>query len=274
MAERTTGHEEEFVLAQLSDIHCGDPRFDPDLMERTIEDINALAPDVVVVAGDLTTAGYREEFEEAREYLERIECERVGTILGNHDCRNVGWVHYERLFAKTHHAKTFDVGEGADGAPAERIRIVATNSNRADINEGEISLRRYGWIRDSFEGDFTFRIFCLHHHLVPIPGTGRERSVVLDGGDVLWLLGQCKVDLVLSGHKHVPWVWEGGRAFIVTSGTAATWRTRGDTPPSYNIIRITDDEIEFTFRNLVGEPDTVQRFSRAARTRRVSMVTS
>jgi 3',5'-cyclic AMP phosphodiesterase CpdA len=272
MSEERAASAEEFVIAQMSDIHCGDPRFDASLMERTIADINGLDPDLVIVGGDLTAAGYRNEFEEAKEYLSAIDCAPVGTILGNHDCRNVGWVHYQRLFEKTHHAKTFEFGENEDGDPRERIRIVATNSNRADINEGEITMRRYDWIADSFEGDFTHRVFCLHHHLVPIPGTGRERSVVLDGGDVLALLGRCGVDLVLSGHKHVPWVWDVGNAFIITSGTAATWRTRGDTPPSYNIIRMTEDEIEITFRNLVGEPDTVQRFSREARVRRVAMV--
>ena len=271
MAAEDRADTAEFVIAQMSDIHCGDPRFDAELMERTIADVNRLGPDLVIVGGDLTAAGYRKEFEQAREYLDGISSAPVVTILGNHDCRNVGWVHYERLFGETYHAQTFEV-TGAPSGEKARVRVVATNSNRPDINEGEIGMNRYEWISDSFAGDYDVRVFALHHHLVPIPGTGRERSVVLDGGDVLWTLGKAGVQLILSGHKHVPWVWDTGRAFIVTSGTAATWRTRGDTPPSYNIIRMKKGEVEITFRNLVGEPDTVQRYTRQGRQRRMMHV--
>ena len=257
----------EFVIAQMSDIHCGDPRFDAELMDKTIADINALDPDIVLVSGDLTAAGYLEEFVQAKEYLDGITAPVV-TVPGNHDCRNVGSVHYERMFGETRHAKTFEVERGA-ADPSARIRIVATDSNRPDINEGEIGPDQYEWIADSFAGDFDVRVFALHHHLIPIPGTGRERSVVLDGGDVLWLLGKAGVQLILSGHKHVPWVWDAGNVFIVTSGTATTWRTRGDTPPSYNVIRMRTGELEITFRNLVGAPDTVQRYERTGRQRRI-----
>ena len=40
---------------------------------------------------------------------------------------------------------------------------------------------------------------------------------------------------------------------------------------SIRLSDITDEEIEFTFRNLVGVPDTVQLYSRQARSRRVTM---
>jgi 3',5'-cyclic AMP phosphodiesterase CpdA len=268
MAGDTGSSAGGFVIAQLSDIHCGSARFDEDLMKATIEDINDVDPDVVVVGGDLTAGGYKEEFEEAHAYLDGIDSAPIVPILGNHDCRNVGWVHFQGLFGETHHADTFEIGKGDDGVPNERIRVVATNSNRPDINEGEIGLRRYDWITEAFDGDYTFRVFVLHHHLVPIPGTGRERSVVLDGGDVLWMLGRSQVELILSGHKHVPWVWDVGSALIVTSGTASTWRTRGDTPPSYNVIQVEPDEITVTFKNLTGTVDVVQRFSRQVHRRR------
>ena len=44
----------------------------------------------------------------------------------------------------------------------------------------------------------------LHHHLLPVPGTGRERNVVYDAGDAIECLQRAGVNLVLSGHKHVP----------------------------------------------------------------------
>jgi hypothetical protein len=55
---------------------------------------------------------------------------------------------------------------------------------------------------------------------------------------VLALLRRCAVDLVLSGHRHVPYVWPLAGMLIVHSGTAATLRTRGFPQPAYNLLRI------------------------------------
>ena len=75
---------------------------------------------------------------------------------------------------------------------------------------------------------------------MPVPGTGRERNQVLDAGDMISLLRQLSVDLVLSGHRHVPYVWPVAGMFIVHSGTVSTLRTRGFTNPAYNLIRVED----------------------------------
>jgi Icc protein len=82
------------TICQISDIDCGNARFIPELLDRTIIEINRANPMAVVVSGDLTDAGYREEFEQAAEYIARIECENVMVIPGNHDSRNVGYVHF------------------------------------------------------------------------------------------------------------------------------------------------------------------------------------
>jgi 3',5'-cyclic-AMP phosphodiesterase len=85
-------------IVQMSDIHTGSPLFRPDFMKSAIEETNAFEPDLVAVAGDLTTEGYRWEFEEAKSYLNHIECENVVVIMGNHDAKNVGYRHFEDLF--------------------------------------------------------------------------------------------------------------------------------------------------------------------------------
>jgi 3',5'-cyclic AMP phosphodiesterase CpdA len=89
---------ESFTIAHLSDIHCGGGYFVPDLMERAIADINGLEPDIVVCSGDLTTFGFKEEYAQAKRYLDRIVCESFVVVPGNHDSRNVGYVHFEELF--------------------------------------------------------------------------------------------------------------------------------------------------------------------------------
>ena len=42
------------LIAQLSDVHVGGGRYREELRRAAIEEINTAAPDLVVVAGDLT----------------------------------------------------------------------------------------------------------------------------------------------------------------------------------------------------------------------------
>ena len=216
------------TICQISDIHCGSAYFIPDLLERSILEINDMDPTAVVVSGDLTDAGYRQEFELSADYVGRLRCDNLMVIPGNHDSRNVGYIHFERLFGERYSVIEFD----------EAI-MVGVDSTEPDLNDGRVGREHYGFIRDSFEnaGD-KLKIFVVHHHLVPIPGTGRERNIIFDAGDVLELLSDLGVDLVLSGHKHVPYSWRLENMFIVNAGTASTTRLRGNTRPSYNIIEI------------------------------------
>jgi 3',5'-cyclic AMP phosphodiesterase CpdA len=88
---------DRLTICQISDIHCGNAYFIPDLLDRTIIEINRANPTVVVISGDLTDAGYRQEFEQAAQYIARLECENVMVIPGNHDSRNVGYILPSRL---------------------------------------------------------------------------------------------------------------------------------------------------------------------------------
>src|SRR5439155_7046 len=87
-----------FTIVQISDLHCGTQFFLPNLLERAITEVNDLEPDIVVCSGDLTTFGFKEEYALAKEYLNQIDCKAVVVIPGNHDSRNVGYVHFEELF--------------------------------------------------------------------------------------------------------------------------------------------------------------------------------
>jgi 3',5'-cyclic AMP phosphodiesterase CpdA len=72
----------------------------PGLLERAIGEINDLNPDIVVCSGDLTTFGFKHEYEEARRYLDKVVASQMVVIPGNHDSRNVGYVHFEELFGE------------------------------------------------------------------------------------------------------------------------------------------------------------------------------
>jgi 3',5'-cyclic AMP phosphodiesterase CpdA len=115
---------------------------------------------------------------------------------------------------------------------------VGADSSEPDLDEGQIGRERYPWIAEQFAGQSDLKVFAMHHHLIPIPGTGRERNVVADAGDLLEILIGNGVNLVLSGHKHVPYFWGLNGVLVSNSGTASTKRVRGLTPSSWNEIQV------------------------------------
>ncbi len=227
-----------FTIAQISDIHTGSSFFDENLMNSVIREINEMQPDIFIVAGDLTSNGYRDEFELAAEYIDKIEVANKIVLPGNHDARNVGYLHFRDLFGNPNRRYDFEM---PDGTP---VRVVAVDSGKPDINDGEVGRGAYPDISQGMKSDGgVFRVFLIHHHLLPVPGTGRERNIVLDAGDVLALLRSLDVNLVLSGHKHVPYVWPLADMILAVSGTATTWRIRGYTEPSYMVLKMEEGHL-------------------------------
>jgi 3',5'-cyclic-AMP phosphodiesterase len=229
-------------IVQISDIHVGSGLFRPELLDAAIEETNALEPDLVVIAGDLTMEGYRWEFEEAKGYLDRLECENVVVVPGNHDAKNVGYRHFEEFFGLREGAVTVNVPEG-------EAKIVALDSTKPDLDEGEIGREHYAWIDSEFRNwDRGPKIVIVHHHILAVPGTGRDVNNLRDAGDVMAIFRELKVDMVLSGHRHVPYVWSISGVRIVHSGTASSMRVRGTMPPSYNIIELDDRSVRITLK--------------------------
>lgn len=242
-------------IAQLSDVHVGESRYEQRLLDAAVDEINAADADLVVVAGDLTGEGYREQYEEARVRLDRLACEHVVVVPGNHDARSAGYLHYEDVFGDRTHARSVTIGE-------ERVRLVCVDSSKPDIDDGEVGRELYGWIAEAFAGEADLRIFVIHHHLIAIPGTGRDRNQVWDAGDVLELLRAAGVDLVLGGHRHVPHVWPVAGLFLVHSGTVSTRRTRGYARPSYNLVELSPGVLSVETREPGGPGEFLARFPR------------
>jgi Icc protein len=252
-------------IAQFSDIHCGDPSFQPDVLTSVVERINRMEPDVVMVAGDLTAGGYEWEFDEAAEWLGRLQ-PPVIVIPGNHDSRNVGYIHFQRIFGErfSRYRQAFDPVR-AERLMASGVTVVACDSSVPDVQEGHIGREHYPWIRQQFDEPEDVKIFALHHHLVGIPGTGRERNIITDAGDLLAVLTLLDVDVVLSGHKHVPFFWGVNGMLVCNSGTAATKRVRGLTPSSWTELQIDASTVKAFLHYPDGRRELSLIFSRKTR---------
>jgi len=218
-------------IAHISDLHVSSLYYVPEWGEKTAEWINNSDIDLVLITGDLTMDGHAHEFDLAMELVERIEPKKL-VVPGNHDAKNKGYEVFEEIF-----------GTRKPFYENDLVAVLGLDSSEPDIDEGQVGRHDYGLIKEKLGTDKA-TILMLHHHIVPVPGTGRERNILTDAGDVLKICVETGIDLVLSGHRHLPWVWRIQDTHFVTAGTACTRRLKGRTGPSFNLIRIARDGLE------------------------------
>lgn len=231
------------VIAHISDLHVSSTAFDEAVFMKAVNEINNLQPDMIILTGDITDNGYYREYQQAIKYLDMFESP-LFAVPGNHDSRNLGHQTFEEL-----------IGESSWKLTKENdFTVIGLDSSSPDENRGHIGKPQRMWMEHQLDecvvNDLS-SIITLHHHVVPIPDTGRERNVLSDAGDILKVLTTHEVDLILSGHKHVPNIWKLNETIIVNAGSISSNKLRGKIKNSYNVYIIDDETIEI-FLNIVG----------------------
>lgn len=225
-------------IIQISDLHFGDYKFSEKLKNNLLTQIRVENPDIIIVSGDLTAQGYIDEYISACEFFDDLKSLTATHIVpGNHDACNVGLRQFKRLIGERRFMSKDESNE---------MVIIGLDSSEPDIHDGQIGIDQREWLNHQLNKipDHMRIIVTFHHHLLPIPQTGRERNILLDAGDILKILMNHQVDLVLNGHKHVPHAWILEKLVTVNSGTATTRRLHSDNVPSYNLIEIKEEELD------------------------------
>ena len=241
------------TIFHLSDIHIGEYGVSLDEFRDIMDSIEKRAPHVtsplVLITGDLTGEGLREEYEAFQDVLEGFSVPSV-IVPGNHDERNYGAAHFEELFGERF--KTFE---------DEAIALYAADSAEPDNDAGHVGRTKYNEISDFLgAAKEKIRIFAMHHHLIPVPHTGREHNVVEDAGAVLGLLDRIQCSVILNGHRHVPWMWNLSSMVLYTTGTLLSRRIRGATTQVYTLVELSKEDITFT---LVEKSGSARLFARS-----------
>jgi 3',5'-cyclic AMP phosphodiesterase CpdA len=62
-------------------------------------------------------------------------------------------------------------------------KVVALDSTKPDLAEGEVGREHYGWLDSELrDWDRGPKIVMVHHHILAVPGTGRDRNNLRDSG--------------------------------------------------------------------------------------------
>lgn len=235
-------------IIHIADLHFGDE--DTALVGDFLEQLPSHAPDVVVVAGDLTQTGSRREFALAADFLAAIDAPIVLTP-GNHDTPllNIA-ARLLRPWRRLHKA----IGKEVSGQlETGRFHVESFNSARGaqfrlDWSLGVISQRQLAGpmaaLRNSEAG---LKVLTAHHPILsPLENRGRART--RRAAEFTQEIAET-ADLVLTGHLHrsfaIPVRTGERQSWFVGASTAFSARTREE-PAGFNLIEAGEKEMSLT----------------------------
>lgn len=221
--------------------------FKEKIFESGKDAINSLEPkaDLIFVSGDLTFEGTLPEYQYAKEKIKEFKVNLM-LIPGNHDARHLGYQLFSEFFGRLEYYKEVD-----------DIGVLGLDSTQPDKDEGHIGRDKYKWVEEKLNNSRKFKIVALHHHIVPVPNSGREQNIINDAGGVLDLVLKNNVSLILMGHRHVPYAVRVHRTLMVNAGTFSSARTRAHLGNSFNIIDIKGNEITVTMYDIENKKENI-----------------
>ena len=229
------------LLVHLSDLHFG--RVDTALLEPLRRRVIALAPNVVVVSGDLTQRAKPAQFREARAFLDTLPANQV-VIPGNHDVPlyNI----FQRFVQPLRKYRRYIASDLEPAYIDEEIAVVGINTARSlTFKGGRINEEQLEGVRRRLCAlpERVVKIVVTHHPF-DLPKASRH-AVVGRAALAMKTFARCGADIVLSGHLHTRHTAHsaerygipGHSALIVQAGTATSTRGRGEAN-GFNVLTL------------------------------------
>jgi len=188
-------------------------RHRPAILAALVADLQAHAPDLIAVTGDLTNLGLVAEYRAARDWLGRLgDARRVVTIPGNHDALVAGaWPRGAGLWQPYWQGDAGPQAGDVEAAfptlrrrgPVALIGVSSAVASAPGLAVGEVGaaqIARLGAVLRRARAEGLFRLVMIHHP--PLAGTVSRRKGLRDHAAFCAMLDREGVEMVLHGHSH------------------------------------------------------------------------
>jgi len=230
------------TLVHLSDLHFG--RVDDALLSPLADSVAGVAPDLIVVSGDLTQRAKSAEFKAAARFLATLPAPQL-VVPGNHDVPlyNLG----ARLFRPYARFRTHITPDLAPTFVDDEIAVLGINTARSMvIKNGRINHEQIAEVQRRFcDLPDTMSKVIVTHHPFDLPAGNDRYDLVGRAALAMQTFARCGADLLLAGHFHTSHAGStaeryrivGHAALVVQAGTATSTRGRGESN-SFNVLHI------------------------------------
>jgi len=230
------------LLLQISDPHFGTEQ--PLVVEALLRLANTLQPDLVVMSGDITQRARRAQFSAARAFVGTFGATPFVVVPGNHD------IPLYNLFARVAHPyANYRRVFGDDLEPvfeSAELLVIGVNTTRAyRRKDGEVSVQQVERVARRLDHATARQLRVVVTHQPVVAARANDIRNLLHGREhAIERWSQAGVDLILSGHIHLPYVAPLHVAYkdlprqmwAVQAGTSLSSRVRGTVPNSVNVI--------------------------------------
>lgn len=231
------------TLVQISDPHFGTEQ--PPVVEALVRLVHRLAPDVVVLSGDVTQRARRRQFAAARRFVDRLAAPAALVIPGNHDIPLFNIV-ARALYPYAGYARAFgETLEPEFSSPA--MLIVCVNTTRpARHKDGEVSAQQIARVGARLQNATAeqLRVVVTHQPVHVIRAS--DVTNLLHGHEAAvraW--SRAGADIIMGGHIHLPYLRSlneqhdglARQVWAVQAGTAVSRRIRESIPNSVNVLQ-------------------------------------
>lgn len=236
------------TLVHLSDVHFG--RVDELVVASLVPLVQRLAPDLVVVSGDLTQRAKSAQFRAARRFLDALPKPQV-IVPGNHDIPlyNV----FQRMLQPLKKYRRFITAELEPFYADEEMAVAGVNTARSlTFKDGRINEGQLQRLHDRLAPlDDRITKIIVSHHPFDLPAGFDDDELVGRAEQAMEVFRRAGADTLLSGHLHTSHVTSTARryplagfsALVVQAGTATSTRSRGETN-SFNRLRLDGQRME------------------------------
>lgn len=232
-------------IAHLSDLHFGTEL--TTARDALIERLNEIKCDFIVISGDFTQIGSKNEFEAARDFIRSLD-KPVMTVPGNHDIPRFNWFErFTRPFRK--YRKYINPALSMEYNSGDVILVGINTARRAlphwNWANGKISDVQLDYLEKTFRPVSAPYKVCVFHHPIHKAVDSPLKVTVFGAEKAMRKMDELGIDLVLTGHVHHASVTTINKTVYCSASTAISQRLR-DQENGFNLIEFREKEFEIT----------------------------